>query len=399
MFSKQMKNTVIPILISMALSTLIGCSSESNPENFGDDLNFLKAHKKVIVLKSENDLCQVAIVPDYQGRVMTSTSNGPEGKSYGWINYKLIESNQFEEHINVFGGEDRFWMGPEGGQFSIFFEKDKEFTLDHWNTPKAIDTEPFEVKETTDGSAAFTQEMRLLNYQNFEFDILVERLVSIFEKDQIEENLKMRLPAELSFVAYQSKNKISNIGSKTWTKESGLLSIWILGMFQPSDQTTIILPYKDSLMLNTSYFGEISSDRLKVTDQAVFFKGDGKYRCKIGLPPQNALTRMGSYDAENGLLTIVEYSFAGDSIYVNSLWELQDEPYRGDVVNSYNDGPFEDGSQLGPFYELESSSSAKELEPGQAMEHIHKTYHFEGAFELLNMISKGALGVDLNQIK
>ena len=113
-----MKNTVIPILISMALSTLIGCGSESNPENFGDDLDFLKTHKKVIVLKSENDLCQVAIVPDYQGRVMTSTSNGLQGKSYGWINYKLIESNQIEEHINVFGGEDRFWMGPEGGQFS-----------------------------------------------------------------------------------------------------------------------------------------------------------------------------------------------------------------------------------------------------------------------------------------
>jgi hypothetical protein len=27
-------------------------------------------------------------------------------------------------HINVFGGEDRFWLGPEGGQFSIFFAKD-----------------------------------------------------------------------------------------------------------------------------------------------------------------------------------------------------------------------------------------------------------------------------------
>ena len=107
---------------------------------------------------------------------------------------------------------------------------------------------------------------------------------------------------------------------------------------------------------------------------------------------------MGSYDAENGLLTIVEYSFAGDSTYVNSLWEFQEEPYKGDVVNSYNDGPFEDGSQLGPFYELESSSSAKELEPGQVMEHIHKTYHFEGDFDLLNMISKSALGVDLNQI-
>ena len=49
---------------------------------------------------------------------------------------------------------------------------------------------------------------------------------------------------------------------------------------------------------------------------------------------------------------------AGEREYVNSLWEIQDEPFRGDVVNSYNDGKLEDGTQLGPFYELESSSPA-----------------------------------------
>jgi hypothetical protein len=30
--------------------------------------------------------------------------------------------------------------------------------------------------------------------------------------------------------------------------------------------------------------------------------------------------------------------------YVNSKWGQQDDPYKGDVVNSYNDGPVEDGS-------------------------------------------------------
>jgi hypothetical protein len=36
---------------------------------------------------------------------------------FGWINRKLIASRKIQPHINVFGGEDRFWIGPEGGQF------------------------------------------------------------------------------------------------------------------------------------------------------------------------------------------------------------------------------------------------------------------------------------------
>jgi hypothetical protein len=94
----------------------------------------------------------------------------------------------------------------------------------------------------------------------------------------------------------------------------------------------------------------------------------------------------------------VEFSFDGDSTYVNSLWEWQESPYAGDVVNSYNDGPLEDGAQLGPFYELESSSPARELQPDEFLRHVHRTYHFEGDFENLNAISRKVLGIDLDQI-
>jgi hypothetical protein len=170
-------------------------------------------------------------------------------------------------------------------------------------------------------------------------------------------------------------------------------------MFIPSASTTVIIPYVDSLELNTSYFGPVDESRLKITNEAVLFKGDGQYRCKIGLPPQNATPYFGSYDAKNNILTIVEYTFEGDEDYVNSLWELQDKPYDGDVINSYNDGPFENGDLLGPFYELESSSSSKELNPGESIKHVHKTYHFEGDFDKLNLLAKRILLVDLNEIK
>ena len=77
---------------------------------FGDDLEFLRQHNDVILLASGN--AQVAVVAAYQGRVMTSTSGGLGGLSFGWLNYEHIAASERVPHINVFGGEDRFWLGP-----------------------------------------------------------------------------------------------------------------------------------------------------------------------------------------------------------------------------------------------------------------------------------------------
>jgi hypothetical protein len=62
------------------------------------------------------------------------------GNSYGWINYGLIKSGEHQPHMNAFGGEERFWLSPEGGQFSIYFKKGKSFDFENWQTPAIIDT-------------------------------------------------------------------------------------------------------------------------------------------------------------------------------------------------------------------------------------------------------------------
>jgi len=86
-------------------------------------------------------------------------------------------------------------------------------------------------------------------------------------------------------------------------------------------------------------------------------------------------------------------------MYVNSKWEIQKEPYKGDVINSYNDGPLRDGTQLGPFYEIESSSPAKELAPGQTQEYHQTTCHFQGDYGSLKELAKQLLGVNLDEAK
>jgi hypothetical protein len=79
---------------------------------------------------------------------------------------------------------------------------------------------------------------------------------------------------------------------------------------------------------------------------------------------------------------------------------LQDEPYKGDVVNSYNDGPAEPGAEpLGPFYELETSSPAAALKPGETILHIHRTFHLQGSEASLSPIAESLLGVTIDEIK
>ena len=115
--------------------------------------------------------------------------------------------------------------------------------------------------------------------------------------------------------------------------------------------------------------------------------------------PNHAKNVFGSFDAKNNILTIVKYSLKADGVYLNSLWRNQQNPFIGDAINVYNDGPNDDGSILGPYYELESSSNAKELNKNESIFHLHQTFHFEGSKEELNKISKQVLQIDINQLK
>jgi len=96
----------------------------------------------------------------------------------------------------------------------------------------------------------------------------------------------------------------------------------------------------------------------------------------------------GSVDVESGAITLILFSINKNGKYVNSKWEQQKEPYKGDVVNCYNDGPLEDGSQMGPFYELESSSDARPLAPGNSLTYSQTTVHLEGAYATMDSLAQ-----------
>ncbi len=370
---------------------------------FGEAVRFLQTHQEVLVLRRGG--AQIAVVPAWQGRVLTSTNAGESGPSFGWINRKLISSGELQPHINAFGGEDRFWMGPEGGQFAIFFRPGDPFDFEHWQTPACLDTEPFETARAGDEEAVFQREVELMNYSGTQFRLRIRRTVRLLDEEQTRSALG-KLEPDLRIVAFESENRLGNAGTVPWSKDTGLLSIWILGMFNPSPRTTVIVPFVEGTeaelgpIVNDSYFGRVPPERLRIRERFLLFTADGRYRSKIGFNPARARDRLGSWDAENEVLTVVRYNKPeGVADYVNSEWRLQEQPYRGDVVNSYNDGsPAPGVPPMGPFYELETSSPALELQPGEEVVHIHQTFHLTGSRVALNQVAERLLGVSLDYL-
>jgi len=374
---------------------------------FKDDVAFLDKHGGALVLSDASGLAQVAVMPAFQGRVMTSTAEGPDGMSFGWINRDLLASGKTLEHFNPYGGEERLWLGPEGGQFSIYFAKGAAFDLAHWYVPPAIDTEPFDILGKGPSSALFRRRFQVMNYSGTTFDVDIRRQVRVLPPVEAWKLLGAAPAPRVRMVAYESVNTITNAGKEPWRKDTGMLSVWILGMFNPSPATTVVIPISggepDAELgppVKDDYFGKVPADRLVVKDGVAYFRADGQCRSKIGVSPKRVKPIAGSYDAANRVLTLVQFTLpAGAADYVNSAWEIQENPYAGEVANSYNDGPPAPGKKpMGPFYELESSSPAAALGPGQSLEHIHRTIHLRGEEKDLDAIARKTLGVGLKEI-
>lgn len=386
---------------SQQSTTAVGSAAAKG--TYAYDVQFLKQHSNGIIELSNENGAKVLLSARYQGRVMTSTATGDTGTSFGWLNYSLIEAKEKKKQFNPIGGEERFWLGPEGGQYSLYFKGGDSFDFANWQVPVIIDTNAYEIKQQDQSQAVFTKSATITNYSGTVFNIDIDRKISLLTKEQAAQKLIVTIPANIHFVGYTTENKITNTGNNDWTKEKGLLSIWLLGMFTPSDKTTVIIPFhpvkNPNAFITDNYFGKIPSERLQVKDSVLFFTCDGKYRSKIGLSPSIAKPVAASFDFEKNVLTVVIPEVHSNAAYVNNKWEIQTLPYNGDVINAYNDGPLADGTQMGPFYEIESSSPALELKKGQTGEYHETTCHFQGDYTMLKQLAMQLLGVDLDSIR
>ncbi len=274
----------------------------------------------------------------------------------------------------------------------------------NWKTPPAFDTEPWQVLTRTDSSVTLKKDMQLTNYTGNLLQLSIRRSIAILGRDAIDSLLSIPPDTAIRAVGYATVNTLTNTGDKAWTESTGMPCLWLLDMFHPSPATVIVIPYHSgpgdsSKPATTDYFGEIAHDRVKYDGQTLFFKADGKSRGKLGIHPGRAKPVVGSYDARRQVLTLTLFDTAAAAPYLNQEWSTTKPAFSGDAVNAYNDGALADGSQMGPFYELESVSPAAFLAAGQSLVYHHSVFHFTGPVSALDKICRGVLGVSIDQIK
>ena len=388
---------------------LCGCGGGNAPAayekgSFGFDLNYLSDKDSVVVLADNDSASLVLVSPKYQGKVFTSSLEGLSGKSIGWVNYKAFELATPDEHMNGFGGENRFWLGPEGGVFSLFFKAGVTQEIANWYTPKGIDIEAWELVSSSDKAVSMRKNMNVSNYKGTDFAIAINRDVELIGKAEISQLLGESFTDDLKYVAYKSVNRITNKNDFDWNEATGTVCMWMLDMFPHGENASTLVPYnegsEDELgkRITSDYFGEIPADRLYDKNGVFVFKTDGKFRSKIGLNSKRTKGIAANFNKDTMILTVITFGYEVGATYLNQEWNIERNPLVGDVFNAYNDGPLADGSQMGPFLELESSSPAAFLKPGESMEHIHNVYHFSGSFESLDKISQKLLGISLSEI-
>ena len=405
-------NFILPILLS---ALICSCGSGNKKEKdmkdyakgtFGYDLNYLSGKDdSLIVLSGENGKSQIIVSAKYQAKVFTATADGLDGASMGFVNYKFFDAGKMDEHMNGFGGENRLWLGPEGGKYSVFFEPGSEQTYDNWHTPKPVDTERWDIIAADSGNVSFRKEMEVTNYLGSRLKLRIERSVALIERSEIALGLNVEPNPNVKAVGYRTDNILMNLNDFEWTKETGTVCIWILDMFNPAPHAVTFVPFNEGdeadlgKTVTSDYFGEIPADRLKVTDKMIFLKTDGKYRSKLGLNAKRTQAIAGNYDPDSKRLTIITFDVDKDSTYLNQEWNPEKDPLLGDAMNAYNDGPLADGSIMGPFLELESVSPAAFLKPMQSLSHQHTVYHFIGEEIDLNPITEKLFGVSMDEIK
>ena len=379
------------------------------PNNFGEDLAFIKRFFSTQVL-SNSDGATLFCVAELQGRTMTTSTNGEQGNSLGYINYAAVERGLVDPQINLVGGEDRIWISPEGGQYSVFFEPGSEkMDFASWRTPPCIDSEAFELIDTQSNSLTYQKMSSVTNMSGFTFDFCLERKVTLLNREKVVADLEIDVPESVGLVGYVADNKITNTSDTPWVQETGLIGLWAICMNPPAPNAVLMVPFKKGdekdlgQIVTADYFGKLSGDRLKVDEDLglVFLRGDGDFRSKLGISVARACSRLGSWTPETGVLAVVDFNLpeSAPAGYTNNLWVHQDNPFEGDVINAYNDGPNDSGGKLGGFFELETISPALPLKKDESYTHTTRIVRFEGARDQLDQMAQTLFGANLTQIE
>jgi hypothetical protein len=344
---------------------------------------------------------QVLVCPSLAGRVMGTTYNGAGGDFGGFVDAKAFREGMKDIWDN-WGGEERYWLCPEGGQFDLMFGGKKN-CFDNYRVQDGFNHSKYQVVDQaqTGDSITMKASFNLVNGIGTRFEVESVRRITALDSCPY----AVGTGGTVDFVGFQSESTITNIGKNPWTRETGCLAHWHLGQFLPGPQVIVVIPFRQGHLsdppIREDYFREFCIDgrmppnRYWTKDGYTLFKADGKCRMKIGQNRSRALGWLASYNLQTHEIILMDYDYYTHLDYAASYWYEQAEPFNGDCISFSAEGPGAPGEPDGRCYELESMSPAMLLAPGESFTFRTRTMHIKGPRRTMAALCRRQLGPEL----
>jgi hypothetical protein len=352
-------------LAPLLLMQVISCNSKKKEKaqsdgdaGFNEDIDFLGKYTEICVLGSADDHMRVAIAPLWQGTVMTSCTSLGQLTSHGAVAYDAIEKNQSENSVNhnssnplnPWGGEDRLtvWDGLPG-TCSSPHELSLQ-TVSHSAPANAEDDTLFRFEAVGSRPADGT------GVRSFR----VERAVQILGISKVAMLLGLPLSSTIRSVAFISTNVVRNTGPQPWDRQHGWFSLGLSGSVRPGPGQTLIVPCQARQRETPAPAGgRYLRDKLLI-------RSNGRLDLDEGLFKSRESQIVGNYDAVRGVLTLVE------------------------------SGPLTVAGM--PSSGLENAAPSVAVQPGEAIERVRTTLHFQGPPAELDQIARKVLHLSIAEI-
>ena len=332
--------------------------------SYHDALNYLARKTPVIELYDQLG-GRVAVCPDWNGKVLTSTNGGLDGDSFGFINVHAIDTECFED----FGGEDQWTFSPLIYSFAVESIKENRIVLQ-------------QIRQMADANG-------------MPAELHVTRTISLLSRSQagtlfgdaVADALKQ---SDVSDVGFYTENTVRS-------QEKAYVASRQRGMFNASPHTAVIVSMPpvsftpEPFAVGIDYLGGAPHGRVRYLAQTLLIRTDGQKRCQVTMPFAAAPPVFGAIELRSGTLTLWTFDLPEGSSEEN------------DVIRIYNPGLSQGLSHggepgLAAYYEVNCFSAVRELQPEHPLTSSRYTVHINADNSTLDGIIQQTFGVSLTGI-
>ena len=270
--------------------------------SYHDALNYLGQKTSVVELYDQWG-GRVAVCPEWSGRVLTSTYDGLNGDSFGYVNVQAIDTNYCEDA----GGEDQWTISPLFHSFTVESIKENRAVLQRTLQMTDANSRPAELN--------LSRIISMINRHSIR-DLFGDTVADSLEQENI------------SVVGFCTENTVRS-QEKAWVASR------MRGMFNASPNMVVIvsIPQEENLMRESSfetlpveidYLGGAPHGRIRHLEHTVLIRADGHGQCQTTIPFFSAPPVFGGVDLRFGTLTLWMFDLPSDS--------------EEDAVRIYNSG-------------------------------------------------------------